>query len=483
VAVVAVLLAVLWASRLTPAPIFGDGIQNLRLALNLAHEGVASLDQEAPFRPSMAREPVPIVIDAALIKVIDAFAGQAPADQYFAGPRATILKLQNFVWLGLLCALAVAALRLFTSSPLVILAGLALINVPLLQQLPGRYLVDSLNTESLAAALLMLCSLLLVRDARRRNARSAVAAGVVFAALVLVKAAFLYVFVGIALIFAALLLAVALRARARLGWEAARLVLFVAAFCAAVSPWFYRNYSAFDTLMTTERGGQVLHLRALEDRMTPDEIRGAFYYWAPWPLGAVVRRILGFSSADLERGGRLQRLNRWEGSSFFADDIAAQNAGRPEDAISFFRQNSGEFQQIRNGLVARGHPQPTLEADRILRERAMDMIKERPFRHLAMTVVFLWRGAFVAFPLLALALAFAVRRRAWMFALLVLPAFGMVMFYGLFSHFMSRYSIPVLPMAIVAATIALVQLRQRAAVTVPARSRVARHLESLRATD
>jgi hypothetical protein len=57
------------------------------------------------------------------------------------------------------------------------------------------------------------------------------------------------------------------------------------------------------------------------------------------------------------------------------------------------------------------------------------------------------------------------------------------MFYGLFSHFMSRYSIPVLPMAIVAATIAVVQLRQRAAVTVAARNRVARDLESLRATD
>jgi hypothetical protein len=60
----------------------------------------------------------------------------------------------------------------------------------------------------------------------------------------------------------------------------------------------------------------------------------------------------------------------------------------------------------------------------------------------------LWRGAPFAFPLLLFATVYAWRRRDVQLALLLLPAMVMVMFYGLISPYLPRYSIPVYPIVV-----------------------------------
>src|ERR1700686_3958804 len=104
--------------------------------------------------------------------------------------------------------------------------------------------------------------------------------------------------------------------------------------------------------------------------------------------------MLRFPPADLRRGGRLQHLNTAFDSDFAADDLAAERAGRPEQTLTYYRQ----------ARAGRTKNEAELEGDDILKQRAMALILAHPWRHLALTVPFLWRGATFAFPILVFAL-------------------------------------------------------------------------------
>jgi hypothetical protein len=82
------------------------------------------------------------------------------------------------------------------------------------------------------------------------------------------------------------------------------------------------------------------------------------------------------------------------------------------------------------------------------------MILDHPWRNLALTIPFLWCGAILALPLLLTALLVAVRLRCCDFPVFAAPAFGTLMLYALFTHFVARYDLA--PLSI--ATVALVVL-------------------------
>ena len=76
-------------------------------------------------------------------------------------------------------------------------------------------------------------------------------------------------------------------------------------------------------------------------------------------------------------------------------------------------------------------------------------VERDPWRHLVATPLFLWRGAFFPLPVLLVALAYAVFRRDYAFGAFVLPGLGTIAFFALLTHYLPRYSVPVLPMAVV----------------------------------
>lgn len=443
---IAVVLLSVWSLRITGTPATGDGEENLRQAVDLAHHGVYSLDTTQPFTPSMAREPLPVFVTAGMIVLHDALFGPSPDEAWFAGEGGRLLKLQNVLWMGLLCAALGAAVFRLTGSMAAVVVTLLVINMPLLSGTNSRYMVDSLYTESPAAALLALGSVLLAASFPGRPI-IAVVAGVAFGLLALVKALFSFVFAGLV----GVLLVMGL-----LGWVAdpavrlLRIALLVAGFAVVVVPWMVRNQIQLDRFAIIDRGGEVLYQRATKNRMTAVEIRGTFYHWAPLELRGVMRRVLGFTREDIERGGRLQRLNRAENSSFAASDRAAEIAGRPEAAISYYRQVRAELVRLTREAEVRGQARPEQAAQQVMQQRAFAMLGEQPLRHLAMTIPFLYRGAFFAFPLLVCALLVGLRQRQPQLLLFALPAFGMVMFYGLFSHFIGRYGLPMYPVAVAA---------------------------------
>jgi hypothetical protein len=182
--------------------------------------------------------------------------------------------------------------------------------------------------------------------------------------------------------------------------------------------------------------------------MTREEYVGSFYVWAPRRLRGIVGSVLGFSPADLQRGGRLQRLNRDPDSDFAAADLAAERAGRPDQTVSLYRQARAERVKLEDALAAAGDPHAQPKADLVLKQRAMGVIEKHLWQHLLMTVPLLWGGAPFTFVVLLASLAVAVRQRRFDLGAVALPAFGVVMFYALLSHFIPRYADPVRPLAV-----------------------------------
>ena len=96
--------------------------------------------------------------------------------------------------------------------------------------------------------------------------------------------------------------------------------------------------------------------------MTPEEIKGSFYVWASPELQAPLGHLLGFSPADLKRHGRLQHLNEWE-SDFEAEDLAAEEAGLPDKALTYYREARAERVKLSALMRKEGKPEPEIAAD------------------------------------------------------------------------------------------------------------------------
>jgi hypothetical protein len=454
VGVLAVVLVIVWVRQITGAAVEKDAAQTVRMAVNLERHGVISMDEAPPFGPTDYREPIPVFVNALGIKIMDGMIGPAPEDGYFSGERVKYLKYQNIGWLALLSIVAFwATLELTSSFPLGLLA-VVLVNLPFAGGRFDEGLVNDLYSEEPASAFLMLACTFLALGFTRRKLSLIVFAGLSFGVVTLVKAALLYVFVGVALLLPCFFVLehYPLRAAVR-DW-----VVFVLAFFCVIAPWMYRNHVELGSFQLSQRAGVVLMYRALKDQMTPLEYKGSFYVWGPHSLQRPLGKLLGFTPADLRRGGRLQHINTSLDSDFAAEDIAAERAGRPDQTFTYYRQARAERTKIEMELDRAGHPQAELEGDDILKKHATTLILEHPWRHLALTIPFLWRGATLVFPILVLALVLGVRRRRLDLALFALPAFGLVMFYALFSHFIARYGVPAHEVAAVVA-IAAVALR------------------------
>jgi hypothetical protein len=446
VAVVGVALFVLSVRAITGSKIVSDASDTTLMAINLQHHGIISFDTEPPFVPTMYREPVPIIVTALAVGIVDALSGRAGYELYFSGDRARYLKCQNILWLGLLSISAFWALSYFGSSFWIGLAGTVCVSLPFLTG-SATPPIDTLNSELPAAALLLPASLLLVKGICGRRLLQLAAAGLCFGVLALIKAAVLFVFAGL---FVILAFSYALRlAEATKRGGLREIGVLALAFAIVVTPWMYRNYMSIGSFGISDRGGFTLHDRALLIQMTKDEYIGAFYVWSHKKLQPVVGSMLGYSPADLEEGGRLERLSRSEKGALYEDDLAAEMAGDPDAAVTFYRIGRAERTRLANEFEAMGHPHPGNAADNVLMERAIAMIRDRPGKHLAVTLPILWRSALIAFPLFVGGLIYSIRRRRHDLALFCLPSFGLLALLALLSSFAPRYSLPFRPVAIV----------------------------------
>jgi hypothetical protein len=439
VAVLTIGLVALWTPQVTGRAMLADERENAQMAVNLAHYGVMSLDDGPPYHPTNFREPVPVFASAFGVKMLDAIFGIAEPSAYFSGMRGKYLKYQKFLWLGLLSISAFWVVRSLTSSFWLGLLGVALVNYPFRPKAWSQ--IDTLFTEIPAIAILVPASFAVAFGFTHRRCSFFLLAGVLFGILALIKAIVLYVFLGLLLVLVGLYLQrppIPSRIAAR---EFAVLVL---GFACVLAPWLYRNQVQLGTLQITQRGGESLWERAIEDQITAPEYLGSFYIWAPpGHLQDWLGKTLNFSADDLLRGGRLQRLNTDFSSPLSqADNQIAEDQGRPEKAITLFRKARAERRRLNLAFEATGHPHPDVAAEQSMYQSAAALIAAHPWRHLALTLPFMWRGAAMTFPTLVIALAFALWRKRYDVALFILPALGIVLLAAFFTPFFGRYGAP-----------------------------------------
>lgn len=441
--------------RIDGSAITKDASQNVRMAVNLRHNGVISMEWNAPYRPSMYREPLPVMASAGVIAVIDSILGKAEPAEYLSGDRARYLKYQNIIWLGALWLVVFVAARQFTGRFYVSIAAATFAAIPFIAD-PAVTGVNDLYTELPAAALLVLGSLLLAAATSAGSIALFVASGLCFGLLTLTKGAFLYVSLGLLVV-----LAIASLPRSNLLQRRTRLlhsIAFAAAVAVLVFPWMHRNFNEFGFHRIADRGGQALYIRALLNGMSDEEYRGVYYAWSGPRFRSLAASLSGYGPQDLERGGRLQRLNDSLRSSFYEEDLNAEIEGRPEAAISYYRQARATRVKLESELKSARHPQPTSAADNALQKMAVDRLKEDPFSNLRLFVPLLWGSAPLFFPVLLLAAIFAASTKRYAFALFVLPSLGALCLYALMVRFIPRFASITRPVAVVAALVMLLAM-------------------------
>jgi hypothetical protein len=156
VAIITLAIAIASGCSITGDTVVKDAAQDLQMAINIRQHGVMSEEEHPPFEPSMYREPLPSLIEAAAMGVADVLFGPADPAQYFFGKRMMTVKYQNVLCLLLLWTTVIAATRWFTSSYfMAIVAGLLAVR-PFLSSAPGGIGINNLDTELLATLLLLL---------------------------------------------------------------------------------------------------------------------------------------------------------------------------------------------------------------------------------------------------------------------------------------------------------------------------------------
>ena len=464
------------AGRISSDPILGDGIQNLLMAVNVFKHNTFSIDTHDNPRPTNVREPLDPLLVGLHLKLVAPDAVNRPFADFRAGDLTRTVKLTNLVWIFAgLTGIWLLTLRLGGNN----LAGIVAAGLSFQIFFHGSTYIDTLYTELSAATLMIWATYGLLRSVQQQSLAWFFGSGVLMGLLALGKAAF--VFIGIVAV--PLLMLALLIARRPDRFAVSQVIVWglamSLAFGLTLSPWLVRNDLQFGNMRVTERGGLILWGRAHLNNMSNDEVLGLIYDHSPSIYRrAVAGTRLAEGPDDFERGGRWQRLNRYL-STFWETDRRAAYEGKPENAISFHYRAAAQYNQRVFQLRDQGHPYPDQAVGDELKTEAFRLLKERPWRHIAMTLPFFWHGFWsfkkVEVPwvsleaqdaineslnLLAGVALFGVffygllRRHAQWVAVTVLPV-GLLMFYAFLSHNIPRYSTPAHPMMLLALVLVL----------------------------
>ncbi|WP_216901864.1 hypothetical protein [Synechococcus sp. CCY 9618] len=462
--VLALSAALVWQgwSALQVDSIGDDAGQNLRSAMNLWQHGIYGESADA-VRAGYRREPFPNWILAAHLKWLAGVPAGIRFQELVADPQLLkrSMAVNLFYLIGLFLALWGLCIRLISPRWVAHLVAMVVIYFSY-----NAFAVDelgSLNTELPAAFLIVLTSLGLLLLRQKCRIRWAILAGLIFGCLVLTKASGAY--------FAVFLLPALPLFLNRCRGRSVALGLCVAlGFALAVLPWMGRNLVEFGKPAIAKGGGVVLLIRSVYDEMTPHEYAGSFYSFAPKPLRkAIFEPYLGFSQTQLKCGGSLERLQR-----DLSCDEEAMAEGRFDNLRSFYQVGKRGLPRMLHQEVARKNIDSSSED--FLEAAALRRIQSMPLKHVLVSVPLSWRGMWsfdnrrtwfgvlinglAMFSLLAMPfLGIFMRKFDWV--LISIVGVGYFLFYGLFTHFITRYSEPLIPLSLVCLSVLLLAILRR----------------------
>jgi hypothetical protein len=214
----------------------------------------------------------------------------------------------------------------------------------------------------------------------------------------------------------------------------------------------------FGALQIAERGGLAVYTRALLNQMSSVEFEGTFFAWARPGLQPAIGRLLGFTESDLSLGGRLQRLNERIGSDVDKVGGAAEDAGRPEAAVSFWRQGRAKREALEMQLEQQGVRYPGIVVDRMMQQEGLKRIVGAPLSNVKLTVPILWRAGISTTIILVVAVIYALRARRYLLLTALTPAVILLGLYGLATDFLPRYAVLCQPTAVAALVVVVYAL-------------------------
>ena len=314
------------------------------------------------------------------------------------------------------------------------------------------FMSDTLRPEVLAAFLVCLSSGALLWAWQRPSFLRCGFTGISFGALALCQPIFLYAIIPVAVILAIRLISHKSMKRAT---AAACFGIALVGFAVMVGPWLARNYYYHGAYNITNRGAATLRIRAEYNQMTWREYLASFAYWA---------------ANAKERSASLL---------FARDDYRRLDRNNHEDGYYRVGKGGGGALVVEHGL--KGRPL----RDQLAAE-AKAMILADPVKHILVSIPFGWRGLFPETGLtihpgsiefsggatrLILNLIYwggavfcvvqGLRRRDYRYLIFATLAFWGWASYAGGSHFVSRYSMPFIPILVILTVTAATNLLSR----------------------
>jgi len=465
------LLTYISSSRITGQFFGWDPLENTIASLSLINMGSIS-DKDGKL--TNQREPIPIIIHAAYIKFFTDIPHYKPIEQIIVKKdyRSAISKVNLvYVWFTLI-GILILSIQL-TRKFKIALAAILLSWLFFLGNVQHLY---SPHTEIVASMFLVFSTISMVRLYRQVNITNAIVVGLLLGLLSLTKMPAAYVSIVSILI---LLVVILIKTNISFNYFIQISLSLILTFILVITPWILRNQyyskSADSDIQSaiTQRGGNILNARADLSNNIISDIPGYIYVYSPMILKKYLfEKYLGFERKDLWPEGKydVQKYDRPD--SRFKNE--AIQAGYLKPATP------GANESIKAKLTIQDllNPDRKFEHDQIRHEQGMKKISNEPLKHLVSTAVVAWRGMwsfsgkshppesyslyhvgnsilsvffnFICFfSLLLMPLIAVIRKR---FDLLIFSIFSVGYFwiYAIFSHFIPRYSAPLIPISVIA---------------------------------
>ena len=431
-----------------------DATQNLNSAVNYVLHGIYSEQPvSADVEPGFRREPFPNLVLALILGIVkNLFPEYLDLEaQPFHSNLLIFAKSLNLVYAGVLF-LGVWACLLLILKPAWLACGASLFVISASNHFFVKPQLNNLNTELIAGVLLVWISVVLLKAQESRLCRWAVFGGILIGLITLVKAIGAY--------SALILLPVLALLLSRFGkrfW--ASFLALTLGFLIVVMPWVARNYYQFGRTAIAEGAGDVLLIRSVFNEMDHQQLAHSFFAFSPVFLQqSAIFSVFGVSDHDLECGGSLHIFAR-----SLACDNEALGQGRYADVRSFYQVGKRALPRML-GLTREEK-----------REFAIQRIVNNPLGHLMATPSFGWRGLwpfeinhwadallnFSAFACLFAAplIGWCEKRIGWILVSAV--PLGYFWMYATTSHFIPRYSKPLIPIALVCMAMVIVDCLSR----------------------
>lgn len=449
-----------------------DPLENTVASLGLLKSGTIA-DVEG--KPTNLREPIPIIILAGhiLLNSDINYSDSIKSIMSKRELRKQISRVNLYYVFGTLIFVLWLTIKLTKSFKLAFIS----IIFSWLFFLNSTQHLYSPHTEIIASMLLVLVTVLLINLYENPCIKNGVVVGIAMGLLSLTKMPATYVSI---VVIPIIVIIIHTTKNSKFNRSLKLLAIITTAFSLTLSPWLIRNYYLSKSennnvqSLITQRGGAILNDRANASKRVLNDVPGHLYVYSPMALkSSLFENILNFKRSDLWPGGKydVEKFDRpdW---GFKKEAIEAGRFHAPSDAITV-----SKLKQLEPSLKEFVNPKVMFEKDEEKQAKGIRTVLNRPLEIITSSLIYAYRGmwsfngkshppesyslyhignylpyvilnflCFIAFLLMPI---FAIIKKKMEWFVFSLFGLGFFWIYALFSHFIPRYSAPLIPLTIV----------------------------------